>query len=389
MTINGAFKELNDFIQKHRTEYCELAQRIWAKPELAFQEKFACAEQIKILKDYGFEVTSPYAGVDAAYVATYGSGKPTFCFVAEYDALPELGHACGHNLICTAAIAAGCAVKEIMDKHKIAGQIIVMGTPAEESGGGKVLMLKENCLSGVDAVMMVHPSWRSTPDSGSTAIRRFNVEFIGKSAHAAASPELGLNALDASILLFNGINAWRQQLPESARIHGIIKDGGVMPNIIPDYSLSRFYLRSTSDETLDSMEKRFKDMVKGAALMTGTHYEIKAHSVPYRSRQPNQELNKLYMKYAEEEGLNPVIPSRGARGSSDFGDFSQQAPGIHPYFGISPCEIAGHSKEFAEASNSEYGIAQMIKAAKVMARIGLTFMVDEKFREKVTASTIS
>lgn len=387
MDIDSAFKELSDFIQENQAEYRELAQKIWAKPEIGFQEKFACAEQIKILENCGFEVTSPYAGVETAYLATYGSGKPTFCFVAEYDALPGLGHGCGHNLICAAAISAGYGVKKIMDKKQISGRIIVMGTPAEESYGGKVLMLKENCLSDIDAVMMVHPSWRTTPDTGSTAIRRFDVEFFGKSAHAAAAPELGLNALDASILLFTGINAWRQQLPENARIHGVIKDGGVMPNIIPDYSLSRFYLRSTSDNTLDAIEKRFKDMAKGAALMSGTDYKIKAYNTPYRSRQPNQELNKLYMKYATEEGLNPVIPSRGGRGSSDFGDFSQQVPGIHPYFAISQHEIAAHSTDFAEAANSEYGMSQMIKAATVMAKIGLTFMVDAEVRKKVTTTT--
>lgn len=385
MSNHEQFRELSDFIQEHQAEYCELARKIWNKPELAYQEKFACAEQVEMLKAYGFEVTSPFAGVETAYAATYGSGKPVFCFVAEYDALPELGHGCGHNLICAAAIAAGSGIKEIMAKYQIPGKVIVMGTPAEESGGGKVMMLKENCLDDVDAVMMVHPSWRTSPDCGSTAIRRFDVEFFGKSAHAAASPELGLNALDASVLLFSGINAWRQQIPEDARIHGVIKEGGTMPNIIPDYSLCRFYLRSVSDDTMDIMEERFKDIVKGAALMAGTGYEVKVHSVPYRSRRPNQELNRLYVKFAEEVGLNPVTPLHGGRGSSDFGDFSQKASGIHPYFGIANQEIACHSKEFAEASNSEYGISQMIKAATVMAKIGLTFMTDAEVREKVAS----
>ncbi len=384
MNTHNAFNELSDFIREHQAEYCGLAQRIWEKPEIAFQEKFACVEQVKMLKDCGFEVTSPYAGVETAYAATYGSGHPVFCFVAEYDALPELGHGCGHNLICAAAIAAGCAVKEIMRKYQISGKIVVMGTPAEESGGGKVKMLEHNCLDGVDAAMMVHPSWRSTPDTGSTAIRRFDVEFFGKAAHAAGSPELGLNALDGAVLLLTGINAWRQQLPEESRVHGIIKQGGVMPNIIPDHSLSRFYLRSPSDDVLDRMEKRFRDIVEGASLMAGTRYEIKVFNVPYRSRKPNPELNKLYVKFAGEAGLNPVIPPRPGRGSSDFGDFSQKVPGIHPYFGIAHSEIAGHSKAFCEASGSDYGKEQMIKGAIAMAQVGFSYLTDAEVREKVT-----
>ncbi len=377
------FEELGDHIRAHQAEYCELAENIWEKPEVAYQEKFACDAQVELLKKQGFEVTAPYAGVDTAYRASFGEGHPAFCIAAEYDALPDLGHGCGHNLIAAAAVAAGSAVKSLLEKYRLPGKIVVLGTPAEESGGGKVKMLEQHCLDDIDAVMMVHPSWRSTPDMGSTAIRRFDVEFFGKSAHAASSPELGLNALDGTILLFTGVNAWRQQLPETARLHGVVKAGGVMPNIIPDYSLCRFYLRSTSDEVLDRIEERFRDMVKGAALMTGTRAEIKPYSTPYRARKPNPELNRLYLKFAEAAGLNPVTPIRPGRGSSDFGDFSHKRPGAHCYFGIAHEEIPGHSVAFREAAGSEYGQTQMIKGAVALAQVGFAYLTDAEIREKV------
>jgi amidohydrolase len=383
MDVEKSLDELKSLIGKHQAEYETLARNIWETPELAFQEKNACRLQVELLSDLGFQVTSPYAGLETAYLAAVGEGGHTFCYVAEYDALPDLGHGCGHNLICAAAIAAGRATADLLRLHHLPGRVLVMGTPAEESGGGKVRMLAEDCLDGVDAVMMVHPSWRTTPDTGSTAIRRFDIEFFGKAAHAAGAPELGLNALDAVMLLFNGINAWRQQLPENARIHGIVRQGGYAPNIIPDHASCRFFLRSTCDDTLDRMEKRFRDIVKGAALMTGTTYEIRPHNVPYRSRRPNRKMNEIYLDAADRLGMNPVIPPRAGRGSSDFGDFSQVKPGIHPYFGIAHEEIAAHSTEFCNAAGSSHGNAQMLKAAAAMAQVGYRFLTDAAVRQGV------
>jgi amidohydrolase len=303
--------------------------------------------------------------------------------VAEYDALPNLGHGCGHNLICAAAIAAGTACAELLRHNNLPGQVLVMGTPAEESKGGKVKLLERGCLDGIDAIMMVHPSWRTVPDTGSLAVRRFTIDFTGKSAHAAGAPELGLNALDATVMLYNGISVWRQQLPESTRIHGVVSNGGCMPNIIPDRSTSTYYLRSISDEYLDRMEARFFDIVKGAALITGTEYDIRMFGLPYRPRKPNKIMNGIYLKTAEELGLKPVIPEQSGRGSSDFGNFSQNVPGIHAYFGISDHEIAGHSTDFAEAARSNYGLDQMIKSAIAMAQVGYTFLTDAEIRKKV------
>ncbi len=375
--------ELRDAIQRREAALLEMCRYIWANPELGLKEVKACEVQTRFLREAGFRVTTPFAGLDTAYCASRGSGDVTFAFVAEYDALPEIGHACGHNLICTAAVAAGIAAAELLEKKNLPGRVLVMGTPGEESFGGKVRMLQQDCLAGVDATMMVHPSFRSTPDTGCTAIRRYDISFRGKAAHAAAAPEQGINALDAVMLLFQGVNAWRQQLPEDARVHGVVTHGGVVPNVIPERASARFFLRSIHDDVLDAMHERFLNIVRGAALMTGTTEEIFDYNLPYRARRPNAVLNNIYMAAMNAAGNSIVIPERGGRGSSDYGDFSKTRPGAHPYFGISPVKIAGHSVEFREAAGTEYAEKSMFDAACAMAQAGYLFLTDPEVRAAV------
>ncbi|MCA1810376.1 MAG: peptidase dimerization domain-containing protein, partial [Lentisphaerae bacterium] len=253
-----------------------------------------------------------------------------------------------------------------------------------EGQGGKVHMIRAKALKGIDAAIMAHPSWRTTPDTGSTAVCRYNVIFHGKAAHAASSPELGRNALDAVMLLFQGVNAWRQHLPETCRVHGIVTNGGAAPNIIPDLASCYFYLRSTADEVPAAMRRHFADIARGAALMTGTRLELQPVTVPYRARRPNHALNEAYRQYARDLGLNPVDPSRPGRGSSDFGDVSQVVPGAHVYFGIARREIAGHSTEFLEAARSDYGISQALRAAEALANVGYRYFIDKSFRNEVS-----
>ena len=376
--------KIQDIILGEKDKFISLARDIWQNPELGFEERFACDRQIRLLKELGFEIKSPYAGLGTAYRADFGKVGPAFCFVAEYDALPGIGHACGHNLICAAAIAAGRALSLIIKELKMDGSLVVMGTPAEETVGGKVIMLENDALDGIDAVMMAHPARHTVEDMGSTALRCFDISFGGRAAHAAVVPEAGINALDAVISVFNGVNAWRQQLPESARVHGIITDGGKAPNIIPDYAGCRFFLRSTDDAYLDNMEKRFRDIVRGASLMTGTSFEINMKGKAYKSRKPNRILNRLYASVAEELGMNPQIPAHPGRGSSDFGDFCHARPGIHPHFSITDKEIPIHSMEFMEAANSDYAMQQMLKAATAMAVIGHEYISDENLRVKIS-----
>lgn len=361
----------------------QLARRIHSFPELGFKEKKACRWQAELLRKWHFRVETPFAGLTTAYNAAFGRGKPVLCFMAESDALPELGHGCGHNLICAAALGAGKALAETMKREKITGTVLVMGTPAEETLGGKVKMIRAGALKRVSAALMAHPSWRTTPDTGSTAVQQVNVCFRGKSAHAAVAPELGKNALDAVILLFQGINAWRQQLPEDSRIHGIIKEGGVAPNIIPDNASCFFYLRSSNDNVLEEMISRFKKMVKGAEQMTGARAELEFSDVAYRSCRPNRFFNEAFIDYAGKLGLKPVIPKHPDRGSLDFGNVSRLVPGAHVYFGIAKREIAAHSVAFRQAAASEYALRQMLGAAEALANIGYRFFTDADFRNNV------
>jgi len=253
-----------------------------------------------------------------------------------------------------------------------------------------VLMLRNSdCLKGVDAVMMAHSSGTTKGESGSSGIRRFDVIFHGKAAHAAGSPHKGLNALDAQILLYNAVGLYRQQMDPLGVIHGVIHEGGDAANIIPDRTRSRFYIRSVNISVIDMIQARFEKMVEGAALMTGTTFEIKQFSIPYQPRRPNPPLNDLFIKFAAELGMRPSAEPMGSRGSSDFGDFSQAAPGAHPYFGISAdptAAIPGHSEAMKACANSDFGREQMLNAGACLAGCAVAVLTDPEFRAAVRAS---
>lgn len=375
---------LFDALTRHRRELQTLALALWEHPELAWQEEFAVRTLGEFFHRHGFAVESGWLGFPTAFKAECGDRPgPVFAIAAEYDALPEIGHGCGHNLIAAAAAAAALAVRQRMEETGLSGRLTVLGTPAEESGGGKVKMLEKGCLDGVDAVMMLHPSWRTVPDTGSTAIKRCDVDFFGSPAHAATAPELGVNALDACMLLFAGVNAFRQQMPEFCRIHGVVRQGGEMPNIIPDHAACRFYLRSTSDEWLDKLDRRFRAIVDGAAMMTGATSRVTPYSIAYRARRPNAAMNERFLRNMEALGVKTTVPASGGRGSSDFGDFSHRCPAVHPYFGISDHEIPAHSREFAMAARSDAAIENMLRAAAAMADIALEYLGDPGFRAAV------
>ena len=220
-------------------------------------------------------------------------------------------------------------------------------------------------------------------DTGTSALRKYNVTFIGREAHAAGNLDTAVNALDAVMLMYAGINAFRQQLPAFCRIHGIVDDGGHVPNVIPGRASCCFYLRSTSEEWMEKLDARFRAIAKGAAMMTGAKLRIVQPSKPYRSRKPNAPMNEQYLADMAELGANPVRGTAVNMGSSDFGDFSQALPGVHDYFGISDRQIPGHSVEMAKAAKSDFGLESALRAAAAMAHIALKFMTDKNFRAEV------
>lgn len=378
-------KEMQSFIESRKKEFRAFSDDIWNHPEIAFHEKYAVAAACRFLSEHGYQPVSPCYGVETAFRCEYGTQPgPVFAFASEYDALPDIGHGCGHNLICTAGIAAFMALAERMKAENLPGRVVLLGTPAEEGGGGKVKMLEAGCLKGIDAVAMTHPSGRNTLDAGSTANCGLEVIFHGKSAHAAAAPEKAINALDAIQLLFTAVSYFRQQMPEHARIHGVILDGGTVPNVIPDMTRCFFYLRSGEESWSPILEKRFLDMVKGAELMTGCTSEVRPFRPFYRSRKPNRTMNEEYAKCMTEMGLTVVRPDHQGRGSSDFGNFSQEIPGVHPYFAIADSNApAGHSKAFCECAGKDPAFNNAMAAAASLAQIGYRFITEKEFRDAV------
>ena len=378
-------KKIKSFIESRKAGLRSLSDDIWSHPETAYTEKYAVARVRDFMKEQGYEITTPYCGIETAFYCEYSQGEgPVFAFASEYDALPEIGHGCGHNLICMAGVAAFLAAAEMMKEGKISGKVILFGTPAEEGGGGKVKMAEAGCLKGVDAVVMTHPSAKNSPDPASSANCGLEIIFKGKAAHAAGAPEKAINALDAVQLLFAAVNAYRQQLPEHARIHGVILEGGLVPNIIPDRTRCRFYLRSGIESWSPVLEKRFRDMVRGAELMTGCTAEVKPFRPPYRARKPNAVMNKEFIRCMEELGMKITIPEHRGRGSSDFGNFSQIIPGIHPYFAVSDTmKPAGHSTEFCACAGQDAGFENGLNSAASLAFIGCKFLTDPEFRAAV------
>ena len=378
--------EIYRYILERRSELEELSLDLWNHPETAFKETYSSERLAEFLEGRDFAVTRHYLEVPTAFATEFRNGDgPAFGIAAEYDALPAVGHGCGHNLIATAAVAATLAVREAMKKYGIPGAVRLLGTPAEEDGGGKVVLLERGALKGLGAVMMVHPTWRTVPDTGTSALRKYNVIYHGREAHAAGSLDLAINALDAVMLLYAGINAFRQQLPSFCRIHGIVDDGGDVPNVIPGRASCCFYLRSTSEEWMEKLDARFRAIAEGAAMMTGAKLELVQPCKPYRSRKVNAPMNAQYLENMAALGDHPVPLTTVNMGSSDFGNFSREIPGVHDYFAITDHRIAGHSAEFAEAARSAFGLENTLRAAAAMAQIALRFLTDEKFRAEVEA----
>jgi len=346
-----------------------VSEYVFAHPELKFEETLAARRLAEELEQDGFPVERGAAGLPTALRALHpaASEGPTVAVIAEYDALPDLGHACGHNLIAAAALGAALAVGRI--KAKLPGRLLFLGTPAEEGGGGKISMIEAGLFRGVDAAMMFHPAPFTTVGHGSLAITEVRIEFRGVAAHASAWPEKGINALDAVIQTFNGINALRQHLRDGSRIHGIITHGGVKPNIVPDYAAAEFYVRAADSAYRDELFEKLRRCAEGAARATGAGLEYSVLSVPYKAMRLNRPLDQAFARNLERVGWDlDVPPGTGfPLGSTDMADVSHVVPSIHPYLAICDSGVAGHSRPFAEASRSERGHAAMLVAAKAMA----------------------
>ena len=374
-------KAISDAVDAEAGALRDLSLKIHANPELGLEETMAAGWLTEFLSERGFRVEAPVAGLETAFRATAGEGTPVCAFMSEYDALPEIGHGCGHNLIAIAGLGAGIGLKAAIGE--LGGTVQVLGTPGEEGMGGKVIMVAEGVFKDVDFAMMVHPSTNTREDPGCTAVQRVRIAFHGRTAHAAASPEKGANALDGIIQTYNGISAIRQHILEDSRIHGIITHGGVKPNIVPDFAEAIFYVRSPNQDYLEELLGKVERIAEGAARMTGTTYDFELTGHGYRARIPCPILNRLYREEAEQLGMEFKEIVRSGRGSSDCGDVSWVVPAIHPYFAIGPEEMAGHSKEFADHAAEDSSIASALVSAKAMALAAARVIEDAELLSEI------
>ncbi len=388
MDIKRLKESIQNEIETRRDELAELCLKIHSNPELGFDEVKAAGWLTEYLEKNSFTIGKGICQLKTSFKASYGTGKPVIAILAEYDALPELGHACGHNIIATSAVGAGIASRSAVDQ--LGGTILVIGTPAEELYGGKILMAERGAFDGLDMAMMIHPGTSDDATTEALACQTLDIEFFGKAAHAAAGPEQGINALEAILLSFAAINSLRQHIKSTARIHGIITSGGGAANIVPAYTAGNFIVRAADMDYLSVLKEKVLDCFVGAATATGARLEYKWDDVCYAPMRNNLTLAGLYAANMESMGRNISVDSAGqAYASTDMGNVSQLVPAIHAFVAIADKEVQVHSPEFAAAAASERGIRGMLDAAKAMAMTVVDVLADSGIREKIKEEFLS
>ncbi len=366
--MKPSFRKIEAEIKKLSLSILGISGKIFDNPELNYEEKFSSSLMIAELRKEGFSVKRGKAKLKTAFEASWKGRfkKPTIAIIAEYDALPEIGHACGHNLIAAAAYGAGLAVKNLLGKE--CGMLKIIGTPAEEGGGGKMLMIRDGWFDGVDAAMMVHPSNKTRVVARMLAIMEVEFHYYGKASHAAAHPELGINALDAVLSLFNSVNAMRQQMPNFSRVHGIVTHGGDAPNIIPEYASAKFMARGLTMPDFELVSKKLMECAHGAAKSTGCRLKTVKNRLVYLPFEPNRTLGKIFAKNLKSAGLKEDrLGETEEIGSSDIGNLGQVVPALHPEFAVGDRKTVNHSRGFLKAVTSKKGTDNMLKAATAMA----------------------
>lgn len=348
----------------------EISDYIYRNPELGNEEYKAVEALTTFLKEHGFEIECPYSGMNTAFKATFDSGKKgmTVGYLCEYDALPKIGHGCGHNMIGVMSAGAGVVLSKVLSE--IGGKIIVYGTPAEETNGGKVILTEAGAFDELDAAMIVHPDGETRASGSSSALYPIRFIYKGKTAHAASCPEKGINALNSVIQLFNGIDALRQHVTPDVRMHGIITKGGVAANIVPDEAVADFYFRAATKERVTEVVEKVKRIAEGAALMTGATLEMERYELPYDDLKTNETLSEMFNSNLRELGITDIKEAKVTGGSSDIGNVSHVAPTIHPYIGVTDCPMVGHSVEMANSTITSKAHDRLLIAALAMAYTG-------------------
>jgi amidohydrolase len=377
MTQTGLDPALDAAVHEITPDALDLSHRVHGHPEIAFEEHEAARWTAELLEQHGFEVTLPVGGLDTAFVARWrgSSPGPVVAFAGEYDALPGVGHGCGHNLMCSSSAGAALAAARVLGRD-FGGEIRFIGTPAEEAGNGKVHLIQAGIFDDVDICLQIHPSDSNSAEIRCLAVTEIGVTFHGVLAHASADPWLGKNALDAIVLLHTMVAQWRQHLKPGERVHGIITHGGAAPNVVPDLTKGRWYVRTPVDDDLDAMIERFTAMARAAADATGCTVEIDNDPMNRcRTMLNNPTLLAAWRRHLAALGIDddPVDPNAG---STDMANVSHEVPTIHPYLAIAPRGTPGHSHQFADAAGGPDGDALLPKAISILAATALDFVRD-------------
>ena len=383
MSADALKKEACEAVDRMAPLLLRISREIHARPELAFEEREAQALLVDALRGAGLEVEAGAYGLDTAFAAEFGAGECCVALLAEYDALPEIGHACGHNLIATAGVGAGLALAGIATR--LPGRVRVLGTPAEERGCGKELMARRGALDGVDAAMMIHPASVNLVTMPCVCLAELDVGYRGEAAHAAAMPERGINALDALVIAYQGVAALRQHIKPTERIHGIITDGGQAPNIVPERAAGRFYVRAATATELAALKTRVEGCFRAGAEATGAELDLRWGASDNLDIRFNEPLAECFQRTAETLGREffPIekLPA-SLQGSTDMGNVSQRVPSIHPMLAAAPLHCTIHNAEFARWAGSDLGDSAAIDGAKALAMTALDFLSDPRLRER-------
>ena len=390
---NKIHESIERRIDEVSEELISASHAIHANPELAFKEFFACDTLTNALEHHDIKTEKAVYSLKTSFEAKLNPDNdgPRVAILAEYDALPGIGHACGHNIIATSALGATLGLSAVA--QELEGSIRLIGTPAEEKGGGKELMARNGAFEGIDAAMMIHPAGTNLASMPCICVAEVEVIYHGKSSHASAMPHKGINALDGLLLAYQAISNLRQHIRSTERIHGIITEGGSAPNIVPDRSVGQFYVRAADEKELAQLKPRVQSCFEAGAKGSGCEVEINWANVDYLDLNTNWPLAELFQEHAESLGRE-FIPYEEAvkfgAGSTDMGNVSHRLPSIHPMLAVAPPNVVIHNPEFAKWAASEKGDAAVIDGAKALALTAADFLLSTELQKRAkTAYEVS
>ena len=385
-TLEDVKARIDAVVEQHADVLLDASHRIHERPELGFDEHFAHDVLTEVLAEAGLQVTRSAYGLDTAFEARAGSGGPVIAVLCEYDALPVIGHACGHNVIGTAGVGAGIAAAAVAEE--LGGTVVVLGTPAEEGGGGKIVMAQRGAFDGVDAALMVHPAGLDLTRFGAIAIQQLKMTYRGRAAHAAAAPQAGRNALDAAVLGYVNVAALRQHIRPDERVHGIFTEAGDAPNVVPELASTTWYVRSPTVRGLEKLKARVLACLEAGATAAGCSVEHEWIDPAFANMVDNAPMIDLYAANLARTGRSIADPTGmdGIVGSTDMGNVSHVVPSIHPMIAVSPPSVAIHTQDFVRYAGGPEGDQAVLDGARAMAATVADLWADPAALDRVKAA---